>query len=123
MSFGDLHKIFSIYIRGIKSLPAYNNKKETVFWEDFFMIKGVNHRVVEVSDTGSEYFEKIMFFVSPEYASLSESRIREKAGAIAKGTSAPPINRRRKRTLTEILGITFGCLCCIALGIVLGRIV
>ena len=28
------------------------------------MIKGINRQVVEVSDTGSEYFEKIMFFVN-----------------------------------------------------------
>lgn len=86
------------------------------------MIKGVNHRVVEVSDTGSEYFEKIMFFVSPDYASLSESKIREKAGTIARGTSAPPQNKRRKKSLTEILYITLGCLCSVAVGIVLGRL-
>lgn len=86
------------------------------------MIKGVNHRVVEVSDTGSEYFEKIMFFVSPDYAGLSEGKIREKAGSIAKGASAPPQSKRRRKTLTEILGITLGCLCCMAVGILLGKL-
>ena len=86
------------------------------------MIKGVNHRVVEVSDTGSEYFEKIMFFVSPDYASLSENKIREKAGTIAKGTSAPPHNKRRKLSLAEILGIATGCLLCLAAGILLGKL-
>ena len=86
------------------------------------MIKGVNHRVVEVSDTGSEYFEKIMFFVSPNYAALSEGKIREKAGAIAKGTSAPPQNKRRKPCFAEILGIITGCLFCLASGILLGRL-
>lgn len=86
------------------------------------MIKGVNHRVVEVSDTGSEYFEKIMFFVSPDYASLSEGKIREKAGTIASGTSAPPQNKRKKLSLAEILGIVTGCLFCLASGILLGRL-
>ena len=86
------------------------------------MIKGVNHRVVEVSDTGSEYFEKIMFFVSPDYASLSEGKIREKAGAIASGTSAPPQNKRKKLSLAEILGIVTGCLFCFGLGIFFGRV-
>ena len=86
------------------------------------MIKGVNHRVVEVSDTGSEYFEKIMFFVSPDYASLSEGKIREKAGAIANGTSAPPQNKRKRLSLAEILGIVTGCLFCLASGILLGRL-
>ena len=86
------------------------------------MIKGVNHRVVEVSDTGSEYFEKIMFFVNPDYAALSEGKIRERAGAIAKGSSAPPQNKARKRSLAEILGIVTGCLFCLASGILLGRL-
>ena len=86
------------------------------------MIKGVNHRVVEVNDTGSEYFEKIMFFVNPDYASLSENKIREKAGTIAKGASAPPSDKRSRKSLTEILVISFICLCCVAAGIVLGRL-
>ena len=86
------------------------------------MIKGVNHRVVEVSDTGSEYFEKIMFFVSPDYASMSENKIREKAGTIARGTSAPPQNKKRRISTTEILIIAFSCLCSVAIGIMLGRL-
>ena len=36
------------------------------------MIKGVNRQVVEVNETQCEYFEKIMFFVKPEYAAVSE---------------------------------------------------
>lgn len=87
------------------------------------MIKGVNHRVVEVSDTGSDYFEKIMFFVSPEYAGISEGKIREKAGMIAKGASAPPQNKVQKKNLSQLLGIAFCCLCCVALGIIIGRLV
>ena len=47
------------------------------------MIKGVNRQVVEVNETNCEYFEKIMFFVKPEYISVSESKIRETAGRIA----------------------------------------
>ena len=47
------------------------------------MIKGVNRQVVEVQETDCDYFEKIMFFVKPEYASLSEGKIRERAGMIA----------------------------------------
>lgn len=86
------------------------------------MIKGVNHRVVEVSDTGSEYFEKIMFFVSPDYASMSENKIREKAGTIARGASAPPHDKKKRKLTTEILIIAFSCLCSVAVGIILGRL-
>ena len=49
------------------------------------MIKGVNRQVVEVRETGCDYFERIIFFVKPEYASLSEGKIRERASLIAGG--------------------------------------
>ena len=66
------------------------------------MIKGVNRQVVEVNDTGSDYFEKIMFFVKPEYISVSESKIRESAGRIAGNTSAPPVTKVSKGRFFEI---------------------
>ena len=71
------------------------------------MIKGINRQVVEVSDTGSEYFEKIMFFVKPEYVSLSEGKIKEYAGRITATSSAPPKAAKRvKGKSFEILKIT-----------------
>jgi len=54
------------------------------------MIKGVNHRVIEVTDSGSEYFERVIFFVKPEYSALSEGTLRDRARAVASNTSAPP---------------------------------
>jgi hypothetical protein len=64
------------------------------------MIKGVNRQVVEVSQTDCEYFEKVLFFVKPEYASVSEGKLRERADLIAAGTGAPPPTRiRRNRFL------------------------
>lgn len=70
------------------------------------MIKGVNHQVVEVSDTACEYFERIIFFVKPEYSFVSEGKIRERAGQIAKATTLPPPTRiARKRRIVNILKI------------------
>ena len=57
------------------------------------MIKGVNRQVVEVSDTGSEYFERILFIVKPEYATVSEGKVRERVEQIAQATGAPQIGR------------------------------
>jgi len=54
------------------------------------MIKGVNHRVIEVMDSGCEYFERVIFFVKPEYSALSEGTLRDRARAVASSTSAPP---------------------------------
>ena len=54
------------------------------------MIKGVNHRVIEVMDSGSEYFERVIFFVRPEYSAVSEGTLRDRARAVAGNASAPP---------------------------------
>ena len=43
------------------------------------MIKGVNRQVLEVHETGTKYFEKALFFVKPEYSTLGERRLNEKA--------------------------------------------
>ena len=84
------------------------------------MIKGINRQVVEVSDTGSEYFEKIMFFVKPEYVSLSEGKIKEYAGRIAATSSAPPKAVKRGRNkYFEILKIVASVLAGSAVTLVL----
>lgn len=61
------------------------------------MIKGVNHQVVEVNDTASEYFERIIFFVKPEYSFVSEGKIRERATKIANSSTMPPPTKRSRR--------------------------
>ena len=54
------------------------------------MIKGVNHRVIEVLESDCEYFERVIFFVKPEYSALSEGTLKDRARAVAQGSSAPP---------------------------------
>lgn len=41
------------------------------------MVKGVNKTVIEVNDTGSKMFEKVVFFVSPKYGNLKASRLNQ----------------------------------------------
>ncbi|NMP36807.1 MAG: hypothetical protein GX051_01585 [Clostridiales bacterium] len=61
------------------------------------MIKGVNKQVVDVNDTGSEYFERAIFFVKPEYSGVSEGKLREKAQLIIDGAGAPVKSKARKQ--------------------------
>lgn len=76
------------------------------------MIRGINRQVVEVKETGCDYFEKVMFFVKPEYASVSEGKIRERASIIAGTTEKPPgtkIEKDRKLEIAKILvSVLFG---------------
>lgn len=67
-----------------------------------FMIKGVNHQVVEVIKPGCEYFEKVLFFVKPEYASLSEKKINEKANHIALNTGSPPKAKKGRKRVYSV---------------------
>ena len=83
------------------------------------MIKGINRQVVEVRDTGNECFERILFFVKPEYAGMSEGKIRERAGIAAKGATQPPPTRVKKSRLTEVLKIGLSFITGVALGIVI----
>ena len=70
------------------------------------MIKGVNHQVVEVNDTSSEYFERIIFFVKPEYSFVSEGKIRERAAKIAgSSTMPPPTKRSRREKISDLIKI------------------
>ncbi len=87
------------------------------------MIKGVNRQVVEVRETGCDYFERIIFFVKPEYACLSEGKIRERASLIAGGTTLPPPTKIKDNRLTGILKIILATLCGLATGIALSVII
>ncbi len=86
------------------------------------MIKGINRQVVEVKDTGNECFERILFFVRPEYAGLSEGKIRERAGIAAKCATMPPPTRVKKSRLNEALKITLSMLTGIAAGVVISLV-
>ena len=81
------------------------------------MIKGVNRQVVEVRETGCDYFERIIFFVKPEYACLSEGKIRERASLIAGGTPLPPPTKTKDNKLTGILKVLLGTLTGLATGL------
>ncbi len=45
------------------------------------MLRGVNRRIVEITDTGSDYFEKALFFVKNDYFA-DESELKREADRI-----------------------------------------
>jgi len=68
------------------------------------LIKGVNHQIVEVSKPGCKYFERVIFFVKPEYSSVSDGTLRERASEIAGKADCPPPTKRVKNKITAIAG-------------------
>ena len=66
------------------------------------MIKGVNHQVVEVTKPSCEYFEKVLFFVKPEYSTVASAKIGERANLIAVNTGSPPKTRKGRKRVYSV---------------------
>lgn len=64
------------------------------------MLKGTNKQILEVTNTNSPYFEKIIFFVRPEGQSISEAQLKMEAECISKKMQKPP---KQKKTAKQIL--------------------
>ena len=45
----------------------------------FIMVKGVSKTIIEVNNTGSKLFEKIVFYVTPEYGNLNAKQLKRAA--------------------------------------------
>lgn len=60
------------------------------------MLKGVNRQVLEIHETGCEYFEKALFFVRPEYSAESESKLKGNALKSIKSSVGVPKTRKQK---------------------------
>lgn len=69
------------------------------------MIKGVNRQVVEITETQCEYFERVLFFIKPEFSAVSEGDLKERATEIAQSAGMPPATRLRKSRLRLALNM------------------
>ena len=76
------------------------------------MVKGVSKTIIEVNNTGSRLFEKIVFYVTPEYGNLSAKQLRRAAAefsfnydlSAAKKNSLRKRCKRRLRVKVILLG-------------------
>ena len=62
------------------------------------MVKGINRQVIEITDTGSVYYEKAWLMVKPVYAQLQQSLLDNEAKVLLKELDAPS-SMKKKRTL------------------------
>lgn len=69
------------------------------------MVKGVNRQVLEIHETGCEYFEKALFFVKPEFSRENEGKLKTEAlSSVLKFTSVP--KTRKQKVKSRVLIIT-----------------
>lgn len=66
------------------------------------MIKGVNKQILEVTNTENPYFEKIIFFVKPEYKNEDRKKLQKEAESLAAITQKPPRIRVSKKRIIRI---------------------
>ena len=59
------------------------------------MLKGVNRMVLEVNQPENKYFEKMIFFVKPEFSGMPDKTLLEQAGKAASAAGRPPQSRKR----------------------------
>ena len=74
------------------------------------MLKGVNRQVVEISQPESAYFERVLFFVKPEFSSVAEGKLKSKADELIRDASSPPaekIKNGKKERLKQIFRFLF----------------
>lgn len=84
------------------------------------LIKGVNRQVVEVTETGCDYFERVLFFIKPEFSAVSEGDLRARAAAIAQNVGLPPAARLKRSRLRAALHLGAAAVCGAALcGVIL----
>lgn len=61
------------------------------------MVKGINRQVLEIRETGSPYFERAFFFVSPEFSDTDEKKLRAAAANALNAADKVPKTRHKKR--------------------------
>ena len=67
------------------------------------MIKGINHSIIEVNNTGNEYYERAILIIKPEYASVQHDILEKEARKILSEMSAPSSLKRNKNTAKKIV--------------------
>lgn len=67
------------------------------------MLKGVNKQILEVTNTDNPYFERIIFFVKPEYKNEDRGKLKKEAEAFASVIQKPPKARVSKGRILRII--------------------
>ncbi|MBO5860025.1 MAG: hypothetical protein J6R20_09665 [Clostridia bacterium] len=60
---------------------------------------------MEITEPQCEYFERVLFFVKPEFSAVSEGDLKERANVIAQSVGMPPATRLRKNRIRLALNM------------------
>ncbi len=75
------------------------------------MVKGVSKTIIEVNNTGSKIFEKVVFYVAPEFGNLSSKQLKRAASRFAfnfpKNPPRKKLTKASKRKRISLFLISF----------------
>ena len=78
------------------------------------MIKGINHQVIEITDTDNRYYERALFMLRPEYASIQRELLEKEACKMLKDLDTMATTKPKStlpcRILNAVLNIAVGVL-------------
>lgn len=75
------------------------------------MIKGVSKQVMEVTNPENPYFEKIVFFVKPQYGDKDPGELEREARKLAEKAKKPPKVKHTKKEILRAVVRAGMCLC------------
>lgn len=67
------------------------------------MIRGVNRHIIEITDTGSAYYERALLVIKPEYANAERILLEKEASKVLRSMGAPSSLKRRSRLFYWLL--------------------
>lgn len=81
------------------------------------MIKGINHQMIELSQTDNMYYERAFLIVKPEYAQIHRDILEKEARKMLKDINATSVMKKRnvflRFGLQILIGAAVGVLCTI----------
>lgn len=86
------------------------------------MIKGINHRVIEVTDTNSIYYSHAWLMVSPVYEEAEEAVLRREAKKLLAQIGTPSAIKGKRTFIFWFLRLAPTALLGAAVGVILGLI-
>lgn len=78
------------------------------------MIKGINHQIIEVTDTKNKYYERALLVLRPEYSSIQRELLEKEARILLKKmdtiSSVKPKHTFAKKLIHSFLYCAVGSL-------------
>lgn len=67
------------------------------------MIKGINHQMIEITDTDNRYYERAFLVLRPEYASISREVLEKEARKLLKNMDTVSSAKTKSVVLSRLL--------------------